>query len=149
MAREQQGEEVRWANRVREAGLRATRPRVLVLATLRRVGGHRTADDVLSFLNEADASLSRGTVYKVLNDLAAAELVMQADHGPGATLYEIADEWHHHFVCRSCGVVIDIPCYVGSKPCLDTDLPGAEVDEAQVIVRGRCPVCVADDGAVA
>jgi hypothetical protein len=29
----------------------------------------------------------------------------------------------------------------GTKPCLDAELPGAVVDEAQVIFRGVCAVC--------
>lgn len=138
-----QGEEqVSWETRLREAGLRATRPRVLILDTLRRAGGHRSAHEVHGFLEQSNTSLTRGTVYKVLSDLVAAELVMWADRGPGTALYEIADEWHHHFVCRSCGDVVDIPCQVGSKPCLEIEIEGADIDEAQVIIRGRCPACV-------
>ncbi|MDK1009788.1 MAG: transcriptional repressor [Actinomycetota bacterium] len=141
----QQGEEVSWEIRLRDSGLRATRPRVLVLETLRRAGGHRSAEEVRVFLEQSNTPLTRGTVYKILGDLVAVDLVMWADRGPGAALYEIADEWHHHFVCRSCDAVIDIPCYVGSKPCLETELAGADIDEAQVIIRGRCPACVARD----
>lgn len=145
MVLKQQAEQVSWENRLREAGLRATRPRVLILDTLQRAGGHRSANEVHAFLAHSNTSLTRGTVYKVLSDLVAAELVMWADRGPGAALYEIADEWHHHFVCRSCGDVVDIPCQVGSKPCLETELAGAEIDEAQVIIRGRCSECAAQE----
>src|SRR6202000_2359658 len=34
------------ADRLRAAGLRATRPRIEVAETLRQLGGHRTADEV-------------------------------------------------------------------------------------------------------
>jgi Fe2+ or Zn2+ uptake regulation protein len=139
----QTDEQVTWESRLRGAGLRITRQRVLVLTALKQTGGHRSAEAVGGWLDQQGLSLARGTVYKVLDDLVAAGLIMMADHGPGTALYETADEWHHHFVCRSCGDVIDVPCEVGSKPCLDASMGGAEIDEAQVIFRGRCAACVA------
>ena len=50
---------------------------------------------------------------------------------------------HHHLVCRACGQIVDVPCVRGSRPCLDADLPGARIDEANVVFRGLCPACVA------
>lgn len=133
-----------------DAGLRATQPRLLVLDLLHRWGGHRTADDVLTALGDAERPLPRATVYKVLRDLTDRGLVMTADAGPGSVLYEAADAWHHHLVCRSCGEVVDVPCLVGEKPCLEPDavgrgdrLAGAVIDEAQIVFRGRCAVCAA------
>lgn len=137
------GDLPRHAERLRRAGLRVTRPRVLVLEALEEAGGHRSVDDLVSFLRQRGTPLSRATVYNVMNALLAHGLVLAADAGPGRALFEAGREWHHHFVCRECGAVIDVPCVVGSKPCLELDLPGAEVDEAQVIWRGRCPQCAA------
>lgn len=61
--------------------------------------------------------------------------------GPGRALYELADHWHHYFVCRRCGAVSDVECAVGDTPCLHAPVPGAVVDEAQVIFRGFCADC--------
>ena len=77
-------------------------------------------------------------------DLSAAKVILAADAGPGRALYEAAVQWHHHFVCRSCGRLIDVECVVGEQPCLNPDLPGADVDEAAVIFRGSCPDCAGD-----
>ncbi|MGH9187802.1 MAG: Fur family transcriptional regulator [Acidimicrobiales bacterium] len=128
---------------LRAAGLRATRPRLSVLAALDRLGGHRSADDVAGTIAGAGGRLARMSVYNALDALARAGLVMRADAGPGRTLYEVAEHWHHHLVCRRCGAVIDVECVVGAKPCLTADLPGAVIDEAQVIFRGLCPTCAA------
>lgn len=129
--------------RLREAGLRATRPRVLVLELLEHLGGHRSADEVSAALAEAGQPLPRASVYNVLHDLTEHGLAFSADAGPGRALYEIATHWHHHFVCRQCGSVTDVPCVVGEKPCLrpGDGLDAAEIDEAQVIFRGRCARC--------
>ncbi len=128
--------------RLRESGLRATRQRSAVFGLLRDAGGHHSVDDLVGLLAESGDPLSRMTVYNVVSDLTGAGLLMQADVGPGRALYEASETWHHHFVCRSCGIVIDVPCARSTKPCLETP-PGLDlsVDEAQVIYRGLCPAC--------
>lgn len=126
---------------LREAGLRATKPRLLVLDVLQRLGGHRSVDDIVAALRTQGTPLPRATVYNVIDALVKRGLVMGADTGPGRALFEASDRWHHHFVCRECGAVIDVACIVSEKPCLQPQLAGAEVDEAQIIFRGRCPTC--------
>lgn len=133
------------ATLLRVAGLRATRPRVAVLAALAALGGHRTADEVAAALAAAGVPVPRASLYHVLGSLTAAGLALVADAGPGTARYEVAGRWHHHLVCRSCGAIVDVPCVRGTRPCLEPDLPGAQIDEAQVIFRGRCASCVAAD----
>lgn len=100
-------------------------------------------DDIASSLAlTAEEELPRASIYNVVRDLVTAGIAMQADVGPGRALYEVADEWHHHFVCRHCGHVVDVPCEEGEKPCLEATVPGVVVDEAQVIFRGLCESCV-------
>ncbi len=129
--------------RLRAAGLRATRPRQTVLALLDAWAGHHAVDDLSSTLADLGHRLPRQSVYNVLDDLVRVGLALPADTGPGRALYERASEWHHHFVCLGCGTVVDVPCAIGAKPCLDAAVPGAEIDEAQVIFRGRCADCAA------
>jgi len=135
--------------RLRAVGLRATRPRTLVYAVLREVGGHRSVDEVLELLEERGHSIPRMSIYNVMADLTEASLVMPADAGPGRALYEASDVWHHHFVCRGCGRIEDVPCLKGRKPCLlpPKSLPGSTIDEAQVIFRGHCADCAAQAAA--
>jgi len=131
------------ALQLRRAGLRVTVPRVRVLELLRELGGHHAADELVTVLRQRGIRLSRASVFNVLHDLYQARVIMQTDIGPGRAMYEAAETWHHHFVCRACGVVLDVQCVRGEKPCLDPDLPGAgyHIDEAQVIFRGYCPGC--------
>lgn len=129
--------------RLREAGLRVTSPRTAVYKLLKSLGGHHSADELAQRLAAGGTGMSRASVFNVLNDLSSAGLIMQSDAGPGRAFYEASDEWHHHFVCRACGEIFDVPCATGRKPCLTPKLPGAgfSVDEAQVIFRGYCPSC--------
>lgn len=135
--------------KLRTAGLKATRPRALVYAVLREVGGHRSVDEVAFLLEERGHPIPRMSIYNVMTDLTEASLVMPADAGPGRALYEAADEWHHHFVCRGCGRIEDVPCTKGRKPCLTPPKgpPGRTIDEAQVIFRGYCADCAAKNAA--
>lgn len=129
--------------RLREAGLRATAPRLAVLGELLHSPGHHAADELADRLQARGVRIARASVYNVLDDLVRGELVMLADAGPGRALYEARESDHHHFVCRRCGAVADVPCVSGERPCLDVAVPGAIVDHAQVIFRGLCAGCVA------
>jgi Fur family ferric uptake transcriptional regulator len=131
------------SRRLREHGLRATAPRMDVLAALEDLGGHRSADEVRDRLAADDRPLPRSSVYNVLTSLAGAGLAMNADAGPGTALYEAGREWHHHFVCRSCHQVFDVECLVGARPCLTPGTDVGVVEEAQVIFRGICTACAA------
>lgn len=127
--------------RLRESGLRATGPRVEVLAALEDLGGHRTAEEVRDLVLARGRELPRSSVYNVLASLVSARLALTADAGPGPVRYESGHIWHHHFVCTRCGTVSDVPCVVGHAPCLTPGSDVGEVDEAQVTFRGTCPAC--------
>jgi Fur family ferric uptake transcriptional regulator len=127
---------------LRAAGLRVTRPRLAVTQALRAMGGHHTADEVHAYLIKHDVPLSRMSVYNSLVALADVGLVLRADVGRGAMLYEKTDTWHHHFVCRECGQVSDVSCIVGDKPCLTPLEDVGLIDEAQVLFRGTCHRCL-------
>ena len=128
-------------DRLKEAGMRITRPRLAVVAALDALGGHRTADDVHDHLVTAGEELPRTSVYNALSALCAAGVATTADVGAGAAAYELASHWHHHFVCRVCRAVMDVDCLIGEKPCLTPVGDFGSVDEAQVIFRGVCVSC--------
>ena len=64
--------------RLQRAGLRATRPRVLVYSLLRQVGGHRSVDEIVGLLEERGNTVPRMSAYNVVADLAAAGLLLCA-----------------------------------------------------------------------
>lgn len=131
--------------RLRQAGLRVTRPRLLVLSFLTQAGGHHSVDEIAHGVRRRGGRLGHASVYNVVHSLTAHGLLMVAEISPGRTLYELAERWHHHFVCRQCGRVWDVPCLAGSTPCLrPADFPG-EVEHAQVILRGRCADCASGE----
>ena len=127
---------------LRTASLHVTRPRVAVLAA---VHDHPHADtaSIIGAVREELGAVSQQAVYDVLRALTDAGLVRRI-HPPGSVArYEsrVGDN-HHHVVCRSCGVIADVDCAVGTTPCLTaSDDHGFVIDEAEVIYWGRCSDC--------
>jgi Fe2+ or Zn2+ uptake regulation protein len=134
-------EQLALAVRLRDAGLRVTRPRLVVYQALLDLEGHRSVDEIGQALRQRGQALPRTSIYNVVEALRLASLVMGADAGPGRALYEASDAPHHHFVCRNCARVMDVPCVVGETPCLAPQFDGGQADEAQVIFRGLCNAC--------
>ncbi|WP_156688808.1 Fur family transcriptional regulator [Mycobacterium sp. Marseille-P9652] len=134
------------AERLRMAELRVTRPRIAVLEA---VEAHPHADTETIFLavRVGLPDVSRQAVYDVLGALTSAGLVRRIQPSGSVARYEsrVGDN-HHHVVCRSCGVIVDIDCAVGEAPCLtpadvDEVLDGFVLDEAEVIYWGMCLDC--------
>lgn len=127
---------------LRAEGLRATDPRVGVYRALTELGGHRSADEIATHLLRSGRAFARASVYNGLETLAHVGMILRTEAGPAAALYEVSTQWHHHFVCRRCHRVIDVPCATGRPPCLTPDPAlGLAVDQAQVIFRGYCWEC--------
>ena len=131
-----------FAQLLRAADLRVTRPR---LAVLRAVERHPHADtgSVLAAVRAEEPSVSHQAVYDVLGALSDSGLVRRIQPAGSVARYELrVGDNHHHVVCRSCGAVADVDCAVGVRPCLDaSDTHGFVVDEAEVTYWGLCPAC--------
>lgn len=127
---------------LRDAGLRVTRPRLSVLEELEACP-HSTADSVRQGVTSRLGSVSTQAIYDVLHTLTEKGLLREIEPHGSVPLYELArHDNHHHLVCRACRAVVDIPCVVGSAPCLEPcDTHGFAIDEAEVTFWGYCPDC--------
>ena len=139
-----------YADRLRMADLRVTRPRVAVLEAV-HANAHADTETIFTAVREGLPDVSRQAVYDVLNALTAVGLVRRIQPLGLVARYEsrVGDN-HHHVVCRSCGIIADVDCAVGEAPCLtpsdDNDvLDGFVLDEAEVIYWGICPDCSTAD----
>ena len=128
--------------RLRDAGLRVTRPRLAVLAAV-EAHPHADTDTVLGAVRADVGQVSHQAVYDVLRVLADTGLVRRIQPTGSVARYEarVGDN-HHHVVCRSCGSIADVDCAVGETPCLTaSDDHGFTLDEAEVVYWGTCPAC--------
>jgi Fur family ferric uptake transcriptional regulator len=130
------------AEELRGAGLRVTAARVALLETVRD-GDHLGVEAIASGVRDRVGHISLQAVYEALHALTTAGLVRRIEPPGSPARFEgrVGDN-HHHLVCRSCGVVVDVDCAVGEAPCLTaSDDQGFSVDEAEVIYWGLCPDC--------
>ena len=127
---------------LREHGMQVTAQR---LAVLRAVAErpHTSADDVVASVRADIGSISRQAVYDTLGTLSDKGLLRRIQPAGSSARYENrTGDNHHHLICRSCRVMVDIDCAVGDTPCLTADDDhGFEIDEAEVVYWGRCPDC--------
>jgi Fur family ferric uptake transcriptional regulator len=129
---------------LRTTGLRVTRPRLAVLGAVYE-HPHADTGSIIEVTRERIGDVSHQAVYDVLRALTGAGLLRQIQPSGSLARYEsrVGDN-HHHIVCRSCGVIVDVDCAVGEAPCLTAaDDHGFIVDEAEVVYRGLCPGCLA------
>jgi Fur family transcriptional regulator, stress-responsive regulator len=130
------------AERLTDAGLRATKQRLAVLEAI-SPGEHLDVDTVAERARAELGSLSTQAVYDALRALDSAGLVRRLQPARAPALYEIrVGDSHHHLTCRSCGTVIDIEKAIGEVPCLDPTLPaGFVIEAAEVTWWGYCVDC--------
>ena len=127
--------------RLRGAAMKLTPQRFAVLEYLTQVAGHATADEISAALNRRFPQASRATVYNNLNALRDAGLVREVRLGGGVARYESNIEAHHHFVCRECGRLEDVPPESYDPPPPRRLEGGHRVESCEVVLRGVCASC--------
>lgn len=121
---------------------RMTRQRNAILSAIRGAGRPLLPIEVLDLAQVGAPGTGIATVYRNLKILQE-EGVIQVVNLPGENArYELRDmPHHHHFQCRVCGRVFDIP---GCPGKLDALVPPAfVVDGHELTLYGRCADCQA------
>jgi Fur family ferric uptake transcriptional regulator len=129
--------------RLRDAGLRRTAPRVAVLERLAQ------AEAPLSHAEMADAlaplGFDRATVFRNLTDLAGAGLVTRRDLGDHVWRFALSRDGeaehgrqHPHLLCSDCGTVVCLP----DVAVKITPARGRKrVAQMEVQLKGLCDRC--------
>jgi Fur family peroxide stress response transcriptional regulator len=96
------------AVRLHGVGLKATGPRLVILAALEQDHTHPTAEHLYDTLRRDHPSLSRSTVYHTLEVFIRTGLCRRVS-GPGDRLrVDGTPQDHDHAVCRLCGAIFDV-----------------------------------------
>jgi len=92
---------------IKKAGLKVTLPRIQVLEFLEeRPGEHFSADELFTLLRETNSDIGLATIYRVLNQFEAANLVVKHQFENGQSVYELdTGEHHDHMVDIDTGEV--------------------------------------------
>lgn len=121
---------------------RNTRQRTAVLGAIEAAGRPLLPQEVLDQAGHVVPGLSQATVYRALKALAEAGRVTAVALAGEPVRYEAAGHGHHHhFQCRECKRVFDVPGCVGDLAPL---VPaGFELEDHEVLLFGRCDRCAA------
>ncbi|TDS86381.1 Fur family transcriptional regulator [Nesterenkonia aurantiaca] len=131
-----------WPARLRERGLRMTRQRLAVLEAV-SAAPHRPAEAVHAAVRAQLPEITVQSVYTVLHDLTARELLRRFDPPGSPACYETrTHDNHHHAICTRCGRIEDVECVHGEAPCLQAP-PSLQmqIQIADVVFRGICRTC--------
>jgi Fur family transcriptional regulator, peroxide stress response regulator len=126
---------------LKEKGLRVTPQRFAVYANLLQRTDHPTVDQLLHDLNQDLPVSSQATIYSTLEALQGVGLVREVLLEPGVTRYDANVESHHHFCCRQCGAIEDIPWQAFHNLDLQQLRQGLQADRYEVTVSGVCDRC--------
>ena len=97
------------AKDLKEAGLKATLPRIRILQILEESDQkHMSAEDVYKTLLDSNEEVGLATVYRVLTQFEAAGLVIRHHFDSGHSVFELNRGGHHdHMVCLKTGKVME------------------------------------------
>lgn len=94
---------------LRKAGLKVTLPRLKILEILESHSDrHLSAEDIYKELLDSGEDIGLATVYRVLTQFEAADLVIRHNFEGGHSVFELDSGDHHdHMVCVETGDVIE------------------------------------------
>jgi len=127
-------------SRLREAGLRLTPQRRVVVEVLAGDTSHPRAEDVADEVARRIPGVSLSTVYKTLHEFAGVGLVRELE-GAGPMRFDPDSSEHAHIVCDDCGTVADLE--IGSSVANDvaSSASGFAVNHVDITVHATCATC--------
>ena len=86
-----------------------TRQRKVILAELRKVDTHPSADEVYEMVRKRLPRISLGTVYRNLEILSETGEIQKLELGCNLKRFDGIAQEHYHIRCLHCDRVIDAP----------------------------------------
>ncbi|MBC5648368.1 Fur family transcriptional regulator [Christensenella tenuis] len=124
---------------------RNSRQRRLVLEAVRNHTDHPSADRIYLDVRLRDDKISRGTVYRNLNLLAANGKISRVET-PGMDRFDLRTEPHYHLMCVGCGKITDAALPYQTEWDREVGAQaGYTVHTHSVLFEGLCPDCAKKD----
>ena len=120
---------------------RNTLQKRIVHETLVAMASHPTADEVVAEVQSTYPSVSRATVYRILNKLADSGEALRIRINNGADHFDHQTFPHYHVHCNGCGKVADVKMPVESLVELLKDTSGYQISGYSLQFDGLCPEC--------
>lgn len=118
-----------------------SRQREIILNTLRTNPVHPTADELHEMVKGQDPNISIATVYRNLNQLAAAGKVLKISNPNGADRFDGNIVHHNHAVYSCCGRMFDIMVPLPDVCAAANAQRDIYVDGVSMLFSGICARC--------
>jgi Fur family peroxide stress response transcriptional regulator len=86
---------------IRDAGLKVTPQRMLVLEAVASMKNHPTADHITEFIRQNHPNIAVGTIYKILENFVEKGLIKMVKTEKDKMRYDAFLEKHHHLYCAN------------------------------------------------
>ncbi len=130
-------------------GMRLTRQRKAIYRELERRFDHPDVDHIFRAVKPRIPQISVFTVYRTMNALEEAGMVLRVVTWKGHARYDAHVEMHAHFLCETCGQIDDVEA--AQVECRDMPAHAqacvkGRVRRVDMMIRGECEACVATHG---
>ena len=120
--------------------LKITPQRLAIMKYLDENRTHPTADRIYIDLKEKNPALSKTTVYNSVETLKEHGIIQSLTISGSESRYDFENKMHHHFLCKKCGIIIDIDI---ECPNIGKMLEsGHNVEEVHGYFKGICKKCM-------
>jgi len=126
--------------------MRLTRQRLAIYRELRSRFDHPDVDHLYRAVKPRLPQISLFTVYRTMNALESADMVLRVATWKGHARYDGNVEEHSHFLCEQCGRLDDVEMKEGCKEMRDHARlckESGEVHRVDVMMSGVCKDCIA------
>ena len=125
---------------LRSYDIKVTPQRLAVYSVFKDTKGHFSADEIYQAVQVRVPAISLGTVYAILENFTARNLIQEIKIDFDRSLYERADKDHHHFFCRVCKKIFDVDMPVcATLKC--KNVQGHTIENFQGYFYGICKDC--------
>lgn len=123
-----------------------SRQREGILRILQNRRDHPTADMIYESIRKEQPNISLGTVYRNLSFLANNGQILKLSTGMGPEHYDGFTNPHNHFVCKYCGMVMDMD-YMPDGNIMEkaSESFGGIIEEYELKFFGKCQQCLSNN----
>lgn len=122
---------------------RNTIQRQLVIAAVRSLADHPTAEEVYDRITMEYPDISKGTVYRNLNSLVDSGLLGKVSVPSGADRYDHILARHYHIKCTKCGKFMNVENfdYIQGMDEKVAGVTGYKMNHHDIVFSGLCEDC--------
>ena len=120
--------------------MRFSYQRDIIYNSIYGVNTHPTATDIFNMVHPQIESISLGTIYRNLAQLAKKHMIRELNLD-GVSHYDGNMDPHQHFVCKQCNSIIDCSTQNAWNENNIKESKEFDIQEVDIIFSGLCQNC--------